>query len=102
MLTGERGVQEGCWPCREASEHVTGLRHISVLGAAGGWPAHLRTPNLRYLDLLHSPLQDLPRGPLPHLHFLRLRGVDDVQVSFPSPAAKALRVQYKRGTCFDD
>eukprot|EP00884_Botryococcus_braunii_P021192 jgi/Botrbrau1/7757/Bobra.0159s0186.1 len=63
----------------EASEHVTVLRHISVLGAEGGWPAHLRTPNLRYLDLLHSPLQDLPSGSLPHLHFLRLRGVDDVQ-----------------------
>eukprot|EP00884_Botryococcus_braunii_P021200 jgi/Botrbrau1/7764/Bobra.0159s0193.1 len=71
--------KEGCWPCSEASEHVTELRHISVLGAEGGWPAHLRTPNLRYLDLLHSPLQDLPSGSLPHLHFLRLGGVDDVQ-----------------------
>jgi hypothetical protein len=52
---------------------VTELRHISVLGAAEGWPAHLRTPNLRYLDLLHSPSLNLPCGPLPHLHFLRLQ-----------------------------
>eukprot|EP00884_Botryococcus_braunii_P021196 jgi/Botrbrau1/7760/Bobra.0159s0189.1 len=76
---GCRPAPLSVWPCSEASEHVTKLRHISVLGAKGGWPAHLRTPNLRYLDLLHSPWLGLPPGPLPHLHFLRLRDVYDVQ-----------------------
>eukprot|EP00884_Botryococcus_braunii_P014969 jgi/Botrbrau1/23473/Bobra.106_1s0027.2 len=66
----------GCWSCIKTSEHVTELRHVAVLSAAGGWPAHLRgLPNLHYLDLQHSPLQALPSGPLPHLKLLRLSDV---------------------------
>lgn len=64
-----------------ASEHVTELRHISILCGDGDWLLYvMHTPNLRYLDLWHSSLHDLPTGSFPYLKYLSLK---EVQVSQP-------------------